>query len=80
MAVKTITITEASYLLLKAAKKENESFSKTITRIAGTPSLREFAGILSTASANKLEKSIKESRQHHRKMHEKRVARMRPST
>lgn len=73
MAVKTITITENAYEILKSKKKENESFSKTIVRMFGRPSLMQFAGCLSKESADKLEHTIKLMRGEDTKVHEKRI-------
>jgi len=45
MAVKTITVTEDAYEALAALKREGESFSDVIRRLArGSRSLLEFAG------------------------------------
>lgn len=62
MAVKTITVTEEAYHALARMKDKNESFSRTILRIAGKRSLREFVGILSKESGKRLEMAIKEGR------------------
>ena len=62
MATKTITITEEAYGKLKMRKKENESFTDVINRVMPYTDWADFVGILSKKSANKLEKSIKESR------------------
>ena len=43
-------------------KKENESFSDVINRVMPYTDWAEFVGVFSKKSANKLEKSIKESR------------------
>ncbi len=62
MATKTITITEEAYGKLKMRKKENESFSEVINRVMPYTDWKDFIGILSPKSANRLERSIKESR------------------
>ena len=62
MATKTITITEAAYEKLKMRKKENESFSEVINRVMPYTDWADFVGVLSEKSANKLERSIRESR------------------
>ena len=62
MATKTITITERAYEKLKLRKKENESFSDVINRVMPYTDWSDFIGVLSTKSANRLRKSIRESR------------------
>ena len=76
MATKTITVTEEAYRALKGLKDSEESFSKTILRVAKKRSLMEFAGALSEESANKLEKTIKEMRHRHTRMHKAKVERI----
>ncbi len=66
MGVKTITLTEDAYKALKSLKSSNESFSDTILRVAGKKSLREFVGILSKDSADRLEKELGELRRHNK--------------
>jgi predicted CopG family antitoxin len=76
MAVKTITVTEDAYEALKSLKEHDESFSKTILRVARRRSLKEFAGILSKESGERLERAISEARERHRKTRPKRIARI----
>ena len=74
MATKNISMTEEAYRILERNKKENDSFSKVIVREMGKKSnfdkLREFYGILSKEAGDALEKSIKESRKEHARLHE----------
>jgi predicted CopG family antitoxin len=76
MATKTITVTEQAYEALKARKGPKDSFSETILRVAGKGSLREFAGVLSKQSADRLEQAIKKQRKRHAVEHEKRMQRI----
>ncbi|MBI4141703.1 antitoxin VapB family protein [Candidatus Woesearchaeota archaeon] len=76
MAVKTITITEDAYNLLKARKARSESFTDVISRIAKKRSLSEFVGCISQESADKIEKYIYERRKRHTKEHRARVQRI----
>jgi len=62
MATKTISLDEEAYERLKARKKEGESFSETVKRLAGERSWNEVAGILSEEEASDLESAIKEGR------------------
>ncbi len=71
MATKTISITEEAYELLKTRKTGNESFSEIITKIVGTSSIMDIAGVLSDNEADILERHIKNRRQESRKRLEK---------
>lgn len=62
MATKTISLDEEAYERLKARKKEGESFSETVKRLAGERSWNEIAGILSEDEAADLEAAIEEGR------------------
>lgn len=62
MATKTITITQGAYEKLKIRKRGNESFSDVINKIAPYTDWEDFVGILSKKSAEKLRKSVEESR------------------
>lgn len=74
MTVKTITVTEEAYTALKSWKTPEESFSKAILRITRRRSLREFAGILSEESADRLETAVKDFRRRRTESHRKRLA------
>lgn len=76
MAIKTITVTEEAYHALSHMKNESESFSETILRIAGKRSLKEFAGILSKESGNRLERVVREKRHSRLEAHKKRMERL----
>ncbi len=62
MATKTISLDEEVYERLKARKKEGESFSETVKRLAGERSWNEVAGILSEREVRDLESTIEEGR------------------
>ncbi|APX00142.1 hypothetical protein CHINAEXTREME_18135 [Halobiforma lacisalsi AJ5] len=62
MATKTISLDEEAYERLKARKKEGESFSETVKRLAGERSWNEVTGILSGDEAADLEAAIEEGR------------------
>ncbi len=76
MTVKTITIKEDAYEALKAMKAPNESFSRTILRIAKRKPLSYFYGILSKKSGETLEKNIMEMRKRNSKLHKERMKRI----
>lgn len=77
MAVKTITVTEDAYEALKSLKGPNESFSKTIMRMAKRKPLFSFYGVLSKESGDSLERVIMERRKAHTKSHMERIERIR---
>ncbi len=62
MTTKTISLDEEAYERLKARKKEGESFSETVKRLAGERSWNEVTGILSEEEAADLEATIEERR------------------
>lgn len=62
MATKTISLDEEAYERLVAHKREGESFSDVVKRIAGERSWKDVAGILSTEEAEELEAVIRERR------------------
>jgi predicted CopG family antitoxin len=62
MATKTISLDEEAYERLKARKKEGESFSETVKRLAGERSWNEVTGILTEDEAADLEAAIEAGR------------------
>ncbi|MCF7871949.1 antitoxin VapB family protein [Candidatus Woesearchaeota archaeon] len=64
MTTKTITIMEDAYELLRKAKKDDESFSDVIRRIANKETnIEKFFGVWSDEFADLVEKSILELRE-----------------
>ena len=63
--VKTITITNEAYEMLKKMKGREDSFSKTIIRVTGEKrtDLNRFLGILSEKGVEKSRKEIKRIRE-----------------
>ena len=73
MVVKTITVTEEAYNVLKSIKTSGESFTEAILRTHKKNSLREFIGILSAQQGKALEHAIKEGRKRRNAAHQKRM-------
>jgi predicted CopG family antitoxin len=58
MGTKTIRLDENVDELLRARKREDETFSEAVERLVGSPSLRELAGILSDEEAEEFRRVI----------------------
>ncbi|WP_435065118.1 antitoxin VapB family protein [Halobaculum sp. EA56] len=59
---KSIRLSEAAYERLVSHKREDETFSDVVLRLAGERSLSELAGILSDEEANALRDAVEERR------------------
>lgn len=57
---RNVRLTEDAYRRLKSRKREGESFSDTVERIAGERSLLDLAGLLSAEDAEELREAIRE--------------------
>ncbi len=62
MATKTVSLDEEAYEQLRARKKEGESFSEVVKRLAGERSWSEVTGILTESEADDLESAIESGR------------------
>ncbi|ERH03072.1 MAG: hypothetical protein J07HN6_00075 [Halonotius sp. J07HN6] len=62
MAAKTVSLDEEAYEQLRARKKEGESFSEVVKRLAGERSWSEVTGILTESEAADLETAIESGR------------------
>ena len=58
MGYKTISLSEDAYEILKKAKKESESFSQVVIRLASRRSLDDFVDCISKESISKLSDAI----------------------
>jgi predicted CopG family antitoxin len=59
---KSIRLSEEAYERLAAHKKEDETFSEVVLRLAGERSLLELAGILSDEEADVIHEAVEERR------------------
>lgn len=59
---KSIRLSEEAYERLAAHKREDETFSEVVLRLAGERSLLELAGILSDEEADALREAVAERR------------------
>ncbi|HET7325407.1 MAG TPA: antitoxin VapB family protein [Halococcus sp.] len=62
MGTKTIRLDDEAYERLASRKREGESFSDVVKRVAGERSLLEIAGILSDEEAETMREIIAERR------------------
>lgn len=60
---KRIRLSDEAYERLAAHKRDDETFSDVVMRLAGEPSLLELAGILTDEQAGALEAAIEERRE-----------------
>jgi len=61
MGSKTIRLNDDVYSKLRAAKREDETFSETVERLIGAPSLTELAGILDSDTVDDMREAIDEA-------------------
>jgi len=60
---KSIRLSEDAYERLAAHKREDETFSEVVLRLAGERSLLELAGVLSDEEADALRDAVDERRE-----------------
>ena len=62
MGYKTISLSEEAYEVLRKSKRENESFSQVVIRLAQKRTLRDFVDCISDDSVVKLSKALEDFR------------------
>jgi predicted CopG family antitoxin len=60
---KSIRLSEDAYERLAAHKREDETFSEVVLRLAGERSILDLAGVLSDAEADALRDAVDERRE-----------------
>lgn len=63
---KSIRLSEEAYERLEAHKREDETFSEVVLRLAGERSLLDLAGVLSDEEADALREAVDERRERRR--------------
>jgi predicted CopG family antitoxin len=58
MGYKTISLSEEAYEILKNAKRNRESFSQVVIRLARKNTLEDFVGCISSESIDKLSDAL----------------------
>lgn len=74
MGTKTISLADDAYEKLKAHKREGESFSDVVRRLAGGASLAEYHGVLDEDTADELAAIVERRREERADTHRERVA------
>jgi len=74
---KSIRLSDEAYERLAAHKREDETFSDVVLRLAGERSLLELAGILSDEEADALREAVEERRERRARDLEETADRMR---
>ena len=73
MGTKTISLADDAYEKLKAEKREGESFSDVVRRLAGGVTLAEYHGVLDADTADELEEIVERRREERDGTHRERV-------
>lgn len=73
MGTKTISLADDAYEKLKARKREGESFSDVVRRLAGGVTLAEYHGALDPETADDLEAVVERRREERGSTHRERV-------
>jgi len=73
MGTKTISLADDAYEKLKARKREGESFSDVVRRLAGGVTLAEYYGVLDDDTAAELEEIVERRRDERSREHRDRV-------
>jgi len=73
MGTKTISLADDAYEKLKARKREGESFSDVVRRLAGGVTLAEYHGVLDGGTADELEAIVERRREERDGTHRERV-------
>ncbi|WP_178916384.1 antitoxin VapB family protein [Natronomonas gomsonensis] len=73
MGTKTISLADDAYEKLRAHKREGESFSDVVRRLAGGVTLSEYHGVIEEDTADELEEILAGRRDSRSETHRERV-------
>ncbi|MFB6087992.1 MAG: antitoxin VapB family protein [Haloarculaceae archaeon] len=73
MGTKTISLADDAYEKLKRRKREGESFSDVVRRLAGGVALSEYHGVLDEETADELASVVERRREERSATHRDRV-------
>jgi predicted CopG family antitoxin len=73
VGTKTISLADDAYEKLKARKREEESFSDVVRRLAGGVTLAEYHGAIEAETADELETVVERRREERADTHRERV-------
>jgi predicted CopG family antitoxin len=77
MGTKTISLADDAYEKLKRHKREGESFSDVVRRLAGDVPISEYHGALDQDTADELEQIVEDRRGDRADSHRRRVGDLR---
>ena len=73
MPSRTVNLTDEAYELLASHKRDGESFTEVVKRLAGERSLFEVAGVLDESQAQKMAARIEQGRERARRRRQRQL-------
>lgn len=75
MPSRTIQVTDEAYELLASLKRDRESFTDVVRRLAGEHTLFDIVGVLDEDQARRMEQRVEQGRERSRKRRAKQLRR-----